>query len=107
MRDYRLWWALFVFFGVLSVLVVQHGYRRWQRVRRILPALSGAERAVHERRTRLEAWRLVCMAASLVAMTALVFAALLGAPLAVVAVLRALAVGSVLGVVVLGLRRAR
>jgi len=47
------------------------------------------------------------MAASLVAMTALVFAALLGAPLAVVAVLRALAVGSVLGVVVLGLRRAR
>jgi hypothetical protein len=105
MRDYRLWWALFVFFGVLSVLVVQHGYRRWQRVRRILPALNGAERAAHARRVRLEAWRLICMAAGLVTMTTLVFAALLGAPPAAVAVLRALAVASVLGVVVLGLRR--
>lgn len=107
MRDYRVWWALFVFFGVLSVLVMQHGYRRWQRARRILPALSTVERGAHERRVRLEAWRLICMAASLVAMTTLVFAALLGAPAAVVTLLRALAVASVLGVVTLGLRRER
>jgi hypothetical protein len=105
MGDFRLWWALFVFFGVLSVLAVQHAYRRWRRVRHILPALSGAERAVHERRVRLEAWRLACMAASLVAMTTLVFAALMGAPPAVVAVLRVLAVSGVVGVGILGVRR--
>jgi len=106
-RDYRLWWALFVFFGVLSVLVVQHGYRRWQRVRRLLPALNGAERAAYARRVRLEGWRLACMTASLLAMTTLVFAALLGAPRAVVTVLQGLAVSGVLAVVVLGFRRER
>jgi len=44
------------------------------------------------------------MAGSLIAMTALVFAALLGAPPALVLVLRGIAISGVLGVVWLSLR---
>jgi hypothetical protein len=61
--DYRFWWALFVFFGVL-----------------------------------------VLMTTSIVVMTGLVFAVLLGAPPALVVALRILAVLGVLGVVVLSMR---
>jgi hypothetical protein len=104
-RDFRLWWGLFVFFGVLSVLVVQQGYRRRAQVREALAARSGPERAALDRRLRREGWRLACMALSLVAMTALVFAALLGAPRAVVLVLRVLAMAAVAVVVWLTARR--
>jgi hypothetical protein len=45
------------------------------------------------------------MAASLLAMTALVFAALLDAPPALLLALRAAAIGGVLGVIWLSLRR--
>ena len=88
MHDFRLWWALFVFFGVLSVLAVRQAYRRWRR--------AGEPR---------EGLRFACMALSVVTMTALVFAALLRAPAAMLAALRALAVVAVAGVVWLSLRR--
>jgi fatty acid desaturase len=103
-RDYRLWWALFVFFGVLSLLVAQRRYQQWARAKRILASVPPAQRLEHERRVRLEGWRLFLMAASLVAMTGLVFAALLRAPAPVLVVLRVAAIVAVLGVVVLGLR---
>ena len=95
---------MFVFFAVLCVLALQRGYRRWQRV---LPyvAMSGPERAARERRVRREGWRLASMAVSLLAMTALVFAALLNAPPALLLALRSTAVLGVLGVVALSLRR--
>lgn len=105
MRDYRLWWALFVFFGVLSVLAVQQGYRRWRRVRGVLEATEARLDAVHRRRLRREGWRLACMALSVVTMTALVFAALLGAPASLLLALRAAAVAGVAGVVALSLAR--
>jgi hypothetical protein len=105
MRDFRVWWALFVFFAVLCVLALQRGYRRWRRLLPLVAAVPGPQRAVQERRLRREGWRLASMAASLLAMTALVFAALLGAPPALVLALRAAAVGGVLGVIGLGLRR--
>jgi hypothetical protein len=103
-RDYRLWWALFVFFGVLSVLVAQRRYQRWARAKRVLASVPPGQRLDHERRVRLEGWRLLLMAGSLLAMTGLVFAALLRAPAPVLLVLRVMAILAVLGVVVLGLR---
>jgi hypothetical protein len=105
MRDFQAWWALFVFFAVLCVLALQRGYRRWRRVLSLVAAVPAAERAAQERRLRREGWRLACMAASLLAMTALVFAALLGAPRALLLALRAAAIGGVLGVIWLSLRR--
>ena len=104
-RDFRLWWALFVFFAVLSILALQRGYRRWRRVRPYVAAASAAERVTEARRIRREGWRLASMAVSLAAMTGLVFAALLDAPPALLALLRAVAVVGVLAVVGLGLRR--
>jgi hypothetical protein len=103
--DFRAWWMLFVFFAVLCVLVLQHGYRRWRRLRDLLPpgGPSGSGRLA--RRWRLEGWRLACMAASLVVMTALVFAGVMGAPRGLLLALRFLAVAGVLAVVVLSLRR--
>jgi hypothetical protein len=105
MRDFRLWWALFVFFAVLCVLALQHGHRRWRRARSVIAAVPGLAGAERERRLRREGWRLASMAVSLVAMTALVFAALLGAPAPLLLGLRATAVVGVLGVIVLSLRR--
>ena len=105
MRDFRLWWGLFVFFAVLCVLALQRGYRRWRRLLSLVAAVPGSARAVQERRLRREGWRLGGMAGSLIAMTALVFAALLGAPPGLVLALRVMAVGGVLGVVWLSLRR--
>ena len=105
MRDYRLWWVLFVFFGVLSVLTVQHGYRQWRRLQAALSALADPERTRQARRLRVEGWRLTCMVMSILAMTSLVIAALLEAPPGLVLALQVLAVACVLGVVLLGLRR--
>jgi hypothetical protein len=102
-RDFRLWWALFVFFGVLSVLAVQQGYRRWRRAWEA--AASGAGQDERQRRLRREGLRLICMALSVITMTALVFAALLRAPAAVLVGLRLAAVAGVAGVVWLSVRR--
>jgi hypothetical protein len=103
-RDFRVWWALFVFFGVLSVLAVQQGFRRWRRAREALAAGTGSGSTV-QRRLRREGLRLACMAVSVIAMTALVFAALLRAPGGVLLGLRVLAVAGVAGVVWLSVRR--
>jgi hypothetical protein len=104
-RDFRLWWALFVAFGVLSVVVVQRGYRKWRRARAVLAEVDVPGRAEYGRRLRREGWRLAWMAVSLVSMTVLVFAVLLGAPPAVILGLRAVAVAAVAAVVVLSLLR--
>jgi hypothetical protein len=104
-RDFRLWWGLFVFFGVLSVLVVQRGYRRWHRMRAALAADTGLNRAALDRRLRREGWRLAWMALSVISMTALVFAALLGAPKAAILTLRVVAMGAVAVVVWLSVSR--
>ncbi len=105
MHDYRVWWALFVFFAVLSLLAIQHRYRRWRTAGRALQKLSGSERNTLARRWRVERGRLVLMVAGVVAMTALVFAAVLEAPPALILLLRVLAVASVAGVLLLGFRR--
>jgi hypothetical protein len=52
----------------------------------------------------VEGWRLALMTTSILVMTGLVFAALLGAPPVLVLGLRALAIVSVLGVVLLSTR---
>lgn len=88
MRDFRVWWALFVFFGVLSVLAVRGAYRRWRR--------GGGAR---------DGLRFACMTLSVVTMTALVFAALQGAPGGLLLGLRLLAVAGVAGVVWFSVRR--
>ena len=105
MRDFRLWWGLFVFFGVLSVMAVQRAHRRWWRARTAVAARPGPERELLARRIRREGWRLACMSLSVIAMTALVFAALVGAPSAMILVLRGVAVGAVAGVIWLSLSR--
>lgn len=103
MRDYRVWWALFVFFAVLSVLVVQRRYRRWRQAGRIL-AQMGPARDEQRRRLRLEGWRLILMTVSLVAMTGLVFAVFLQLPAVLLLTLRIVALAAVGGVVLLSLR---
>jgi hypothetical protein len=103
--DYRLWWGLFVFFAILSVLMVQLGYRRWARVRRALSDAPAALTDELRRRLRREGWRLAAMAVSVAVMTALVFAALLGAPAGAIRSLRVVAVASVAAVLWLSLRR--
>jgi hypothetical protein len=104
-RDFRLWWGLFVFFGVLSVMVLQRGYRRWVRARDAVAAHRGAERPALDRQIRREGWRLAGMAAGVVSMTALVFAALLGAPTVAILALRVAAIVTVSAVVWLSLSR--
>lgn len=101
MGDFRVWWALFVAFGVASVLVLRRGHRRWHAARDLLRDLADPARAAHVQRLRREGRRLVWMGASLVLMTGLVFAALLGAPDALILGLRAAAVVSVAAVVAL------
>ena len=78
---------MFVFFAILSVLMVQHRYRRWRRTGR-----------------RLEGWRLVLMMVALLAMTGAVFAVFSDAPPGVLSALRLVALGAVIGVLVLSLR---
>ncbi len=70
----------------------------------MLAASTGQERARLARRVRLEGWRLVLMTTSILAMTALVFAAFLAGPPALLLALRILAVTSVLGVLVVSTR---
>jgi hypothetical protein len=103
LRDYRVWWALFVFFAVLSVLTVQHRYRRWRQASRIL-ATMGPARDEQRRRLRLEGWRLLLMTGSLLAMAGLVFAVFLQGPAPLLLALRIVALAAVLGVVLLSLR---
>src|SRR3954462_8598690 len=95
MRDFRLWWALFVTFAVLCLLSVQRGYRRWRTAREALDRIGVAVTDQHRRRLRREGWRLAWMAVALVAMTALVFAAVLGAPSAAIVGLQLTAVAAV------------
>jgi hypothetical protein len=104
LHDYRLWWALFVFFAGLGVLVVQRRYRRWRRAKDALDELIGESRVGQARQVRLEGWRLAMMTASLLVMTGLVFGVFLGASPTLVLTLRLLAILSVLGVVLLSLR---
>jgi hypothetical protein len=104
-RDFRFWWALFVLFGVLSVVAVQRGYRKWRSAREVLAKVDIPRRAEHARRLRREGWRLAWMAVSLVSMTVLVFAVFLGAPPGVILGLRAVAVVAVVAVVGLSLLR--
>ena len=94
-----------MFFGVLSVVVVQRGYRRWTRDRDAVSAHQGVERPGLDRRLRREGWRLRGMAVSVVIMTALVFAALLGAPAAAILTLRVIAIAAVSAVVWLSFSR--
>jgi fatty acid desaturase len=103
LRDYRVWWALFVFFAVLSVLVVQRRYRRWRQAGRML-AQMGRVRDEQRRRLRLEGWRLILMTVSLLAMTGLVFAVFLQLPAVLLLTLRIVALAAVGGVVLLSLR---
>jgi hypothetical protein len=84
---------------------VQQGYRRWRRAWDAVAAGSGPGRDERRRRLLREGMRLICMAASVVTMTALVFAALLRAPAPVLIGLRLLAVAGVAGVVWLSVRR--
>jgi hypothetical protein len=104
-RDFRFWWALFVLFAALSVVVVQRGYRKWRSATDLLARVSVPVRAEHVRRLRREGWRLACMVASVVAMTAVVFAVLLGAPPVLILGLRTGAVLAVIAVVGLSLLR--
>ena len=92
-------------FAVLSLLVVQRGYRRWRSALDVLARVEIPGRAEHARRLRREGWRIAWMAVSLVAMTALVFAALLGAPPGVILGLRTAAVLAVIAVLGLSLLR--
>lgn len=101
MRDYRVWWALFVFFAAVCVLVIQSRYRRWRGARRLLQDVPGARRSEQARLLRLEGWRLLLMTVSLLAMTGLVFAVLLDAPAPVLGALRVLALLAVVGLVML------
>jgi hypothetical protein len=103
-RDFRFWWALFVFFLVLSVLVVQRRYRRWRQAKGLLAGLAGSEQADYARGLRVEGWRLALMAVSLLAMTGLVFAAILHGPPPLLLALRSVAIAGVFGVIVLGFR---
>jgi hypothetical protein len=103
-RDFRVWWALFVFFAVLSVLVVQRRYRRWRTARRLLPEVEPRERGQATRRIRLEGWRLVLMTVSLLAMSGVVVTVFWPGPAPLLDLLRLLALLAVGGVLVLSLR---
>ena len=104
MRDFRVWWILFVFFAGLSVLVVQRGYQRWRRARRLLPEVDPRQHAEVNRRIRLEGWRLVLMTVSLLTMSGIVVTVFWPGPTALLEVLRLLALLGVVGVLLMSLR---
>lgn len=104
MHDYRVWWALFVFFSVLSVLVVQRRYHRWRRARRLLHEVDPRRRADVTRRIRLEGWRLLLMTASILAMSGVVVTVFWPGPTGLLEVLRLLALLAVVGVLLLSVR---
>jgi hypothetical protein len=104
-QDYRIWWGLFVLFAVLSLLVVQRGFRRWRAARELVERLGPTHRATHAGRLRREGWRLAAMTVSLVALTLLAFAAVAGAPAPAILALKLVAVVAVASVVGLSLLR--
>jgi hypothetical protein len=103
-RDFRIWWILFVFFAALSILVIQHRYRRWRRAKRLLSEMDPREQAEVSRSIRLEGWRLVLMAASVLAMSGAVVTVFWPGPAALLQVLRLVALLAVVGVLLLSLR---
>ena len=94
---------LFVFFAGLSVVVIQRGYQRWRRARRLLPEVDPRARAEVRRRIRLEGWRLVLMTVSVLAMGGVVVTVFWPGPTALLEALRLLALLGVLGVLLLSL----
>lgn len=104
MRDFRIWWVLFVFFAGLSVLVVQRRYRRWRRARRLFHEVDPRHQAEVNRRIRLEGWRVVLMTVSILAMSGVVVTVFWPGPTVVLEVLRLLALLGVIGVLLLSLR---
>ena len=106
-RDVRIWWGLFVFFAALSVLVVQRRYYRWRGAKRLATEADPPVRAEIDRRLRLEGWRLVLMAVSILAMSGVVVTVFWPGPAALLAVLRVVALLAVVGVLLLSLRSPR
>jgi hypothetical protein len=100
-RDVRIWWGLFVFFAVLSVLVVQRRYLRWRMARRLAAKSDPRMRAEVDRRLRFEGWRLLLMAVSILAMSGIVVTVFWPGPPALLEFLRAIAVLAVMGVLLL------
>jgi hypothetical protein len=103
-RDFRIWWVLFVFFAGLSVLVVQRRYQRWRRARRLFHEVDPRRQAEVTRRLRLEGWRLVLMTVSILAMSGVVVTVFWPGPTVLLEVLRLLALLGVVGVLLLSLR---
>lgn len=103
-RDFRVWWVLFVFFAGLSVLVIQRRYVRWRRARRLMPEVDPRRRPEVTRRIRLEGWRLGLMTVSLLAMSGVVVTVFWPGPTALLEILRVLALLGVVGVLLLSLR---
>jgi hypothetical protein len=103
-RDFRVWWVLFVSFAGLSVLVVQRRFRRWRKARGLLHEVDPREQARVRRWVRLEGWRLVLMTVSLLAMSGVVVTVFWPGPAALLEVLRLVAVLGVVGVLLLSLR---
>ena len=103
-RDVRIWWGLFVFFAALSVLVVQRRYHRWRGAKRLAAAADPRMRAQLDRTLRLEGWRLVLMAVSILSMSGVVVTVFWPGPAALLEVLRVVAVLAVVGVLLLSLR---
>jgi hypothetical protein len=103
-RDFRVWWVLFVFFAGLSIVVIQRRYQRWREARRLLPGVDSRDRAEVNRRIRLEGWRLVLMTISLLAMSGAVATVFWPGPITLLEVLRVVALLGVVGVLVLSLR---
>lgn len=104
MRDFRVWWVLFVFFAGLSILVVQRRLHRWRRVRRLFHEVDPREQAAVSRWIRLEGWRLVLMIVSLLAMSGVVTTVFWPGPTALLEILRLVALLGVVGVLLLSLR---
>ena len=104
MRDVRIWWGLFVFFAVLSVLVVQRRYHRWRGAKRLSAEAEPRTRAELDRRLRLEGWRLALMAVSILAMSGVVVTVFWPGPTALLEVLQVVALLAVVGLLWLSLR---
>ena len=104
MRDFRIWWGLFVFFAALSLLVVQRRYYRWRRAKRLVSEVDPRRRAEVDRRIRLEGWRLILMALSVLAASGVVMTVFWPGPAALVDVLRVVALLAVGGVLLLSAR---
>jgi hypothetical protein len=103
-RDFRVWWVLFVFFAGLSIVVIQRRYRRWREATRLLAEVDSRQRAEVTRRIRLEGWRLVLMTVSLLAMSGAVVTVFWPGPTALLEALRVVALLGVVSVLLLSLR---